>query len=273
MKLKFYGTAAAEGIPAPFCTCKVCEHARAFGGKNIRTRHLSTIDDDIQMDIGPDFFWHTVHNGLDAMKIRHLILTHSHGDHMDKLWINNRAHPYSLTGAQRINLVAGKKVLDVLETSLEKSFEQIAADPVIAVPFERIALDENTFVTAMPARHHRSQNDAMIYLIERGGKKLLYAHDTGLFHQEATDFLAGKDIDAATLDCTGTYLGAGSEHMDFSGCEEMVKRLKENGALKSDAKIIVNHYSHGGGANHDEIDMEAKKRGWYASYDTFEIEI
>ena len=114
MKLKFYGTAAAEGIPAPFCTCKVCEHARAFGGKNIRTRHLSTIDDDIQMDIGPDFFWHTVHNGLDAMRIRHLILTHSHGDHMDKLWINNRAHPYSLTGAQRINLVAGKKVLDVL---------------------------------------------------------------------------------------------------------------------------------------------------------------
>ena len=38
MKLKIYGTCAAEGFPAMFCSCTVCENARKWGGKNIRTR-------------------------------------------------------------------------------------------------------------------------------------------------------------------------------------------------------------------------------------------
>ncbi len=38
MKLKYLGTAAAEGIPALFCNCKHCASARELSGKNIRTR-------------------------------------------------------------------------------------------------------------------------------------------------------------------------------------------------------------------------------------------
>ena len=28
MKIKYYGTAAAEGIPGLFCSCEICENAR-----------------------------------------------------------------------------------------------------------------------------------------------------------------------------------------------------------------------------------------------------
>ncbi len=47
MKIKYLGTAAAEGIPAIFCECKICKKARELGGKNIRTRSQALINDDL----------------------------------------------------------------------------------------------------------------------------------------------------------------------------------------------------------------------------------
>ena len=44
MKLKYLGTAAAEGVPALFCTCEVCRKSMELGGKNIRTRSQAIID-------------------------------------------------------------------------------------------------------------------------------------------------------------------------------------------------------------------------------------
>lgn len=45
MKIKYLGTAAAEGVPAIFCRCEVCRKSKAAGGRNIRTRSQSIIDD------------------------------------------------------------------------------------------------------------------------------------------------------------------------------------------------------------------------------------
>ncbi len=36
MKLKILGSAAAEGVPALFCVCPVCQAARENGGRDIR---------------------------------------------------------------------------------------------------------------------------------------------------------------------------------------------------------------------------------------------
>ena len=44
MKIKYLGTAAAEGIPAIFCECANCKRPRMLGGKNIRTRSQAIID-------------------------------------------------------------------------------------------------------------------------------------------------------------------------------------------------------------------------------------
>ncbi|MBQ8533797.1 MAG: hypothetical protein IJ462_03090 [Clostridia bacterium] len=52
MKIKYLGTAAAEGIPALFCQCETCEKARKTG--IIRSRAQAIIDDCILLDFGPD---------------------------------------------------------------------------------------------------------------------------------------------------------------------------------------------------------------------------
>ena len=50
MKIKFLGTAAAEAFPAMFCDCENCKKARSLGGKNIRTRSQTLIDNDLFID-------------------------------------------------------------------------------------------------------------------------------------------------------------------------------------------------------------------------------
>ena len=54
--MKFLGTGAGEGIPNPFCTCRICEYARKHGGKDIRTRSSFMLDRHTIIDMGADFF-------------------------------------------------------------------------------------------------------------------------------------------------------------------------------------------------------------------------
>ena len=54
MKLKYLGTAAAEGIPALFCRCEMCAYARKAGGKEIRRRAGALLDGTLKLDFGPD---------------------------------------------------------------------------------------------------------------------------------------------------------------------------------------------------------------------------
>ena len=50
MKLKYYGTAAAEGIPGLFCNCRVCQNALKKRGKEIKTRSQALLDGKILID-------------------------------------------------------------------------------------------------------------------------------------------------------------------------------------------------------------------------------
>ena len=81
MKITFLGTAAAEAMPATFCNCKYCIEARRLGGKNIRTRSQTLIDDSLLIDLPADTYFHFIQNGIEGDKISHLLITHSHGDH------------------------------------------------------------------------------------------------------------------------------------------------------------------------------------------------
>ena len=54
MKIRYLGTAAAEGWPALFCSCPICTHARTQGGKNLRTRTQAILDGELLIDFPPD---------------------------------------------------------------------------------------------------------------------------------------------------------------------------------------------------------------------------
>ena len=272
MKLTCYGTAAAEAIPGLYCSCGVCQEARRLGGKEIRARHMSAIDKDIQLDIGPDLFYHIYVHGFEPRRVNYLLITHAHGDHFSGDLLNMRTRPFALKLDQPMQVIGSRETIGFLRGALGGDVSAYGIKPVGISPYQTIALDEQTQVTALPANHAPGMG-AMIYLISRGGRRLLYAHDTGPFFPEVTGFLQGRGLDAVSLDCTGVYNGAGDHHMTLAQCEAMVSALMENGGLKKDAKVLVNHFSHGGGGLHRQLEQEARKRGWLAAFDGMETEI
>ena len=54
--LTILGSGAAEGIPASFCDCRICREARKSGGRDIRMRTAYSLNERVQIDMGPDFF-------------------------------------------------------------------------------------------------------------------------------------------------------------------------------------------------------------------------
>ena len=69
-------------------------------------------------------------------------------------------------------------------------------------------------ITALPARHDPRET-CLIYLIERPGARLLYANDTTMPPGEALEFLRGKRLDVASLDCTTGRYPCDTVHMGF----------------------------------------------------------
>ncbi len=66
MKIRYLGTAAAEGIPAIFCDCEVCRKSRELGGRNFRTRSQAIIDDTLLIDFPSDTYAHFLNYNLNA---------------------------------------------------------------------------------------------------------------------------------------------------------------------------------------------------------------
>ena len=79
----FLGTGAAEGIPTPFCRCRVCENARKKGGKEVRMRSGFRVSRELLIDFGPDLFAGCVKTGTDLYDLKYLLITHTHEDHLD----------------------------------------------------------------------------------------------------------------------------------------------------------------------------------------------
>lgn len=82
MKIKFLGTAAYEGVPSLFCTCRVCQKAMKEGGRELRSRSQAIINDELLLDFPPDTVWHFQRFGLDWAKIGDCLITHDYSDHL-----------------------------------------------------------------------------------------------------------------------------------------------------------------------------------------------
>lgn len=196
MKIKYLGTAAAEGVPAIFCRCEVCRKSKAAGGRNIRTRSQSIIDDRLLLDFCPDTFIHTLRDNINLISIKSCLITHAHEDHLYPQDIQMRlpecfanfmgeeVTPLNFYGSDTtLQWIRDMEWCDALT---EKNV--LALHPVKAFePFEV----EGYTVTALKADHDQ-KTDPFIYIISNGEKTMLYAHDTGYFPDETWDYLERK---------------------------------------------------------------------------------
>ena len=275
MKLKYLGTAAAEGIPGLFCNCKVCQNARKVRGKEIKTRSQALLDDKILIDFPPDTYMHVLYQGLDLYKINHCIITHSHSDHFYErdFWCRN---PQIANNIENLPLNVyvtesgyqqGDDYYEIDINSERLKFHKIK-------PFEPFYIEDYR-ITPLPA-FHDPRSTPVIYLIEHEGKAILYANDTGFLQDETLDYLksTGVRLDFISLDCTSVMIkGTRHHHMSLDVDRELHERLMEIGVCDRDTVVYVNHFSHNGLATHEELVIEAAKLGYGVTYDGLVIEI
>ena len=82
MEVTILGSAAAEGIPSIFCDCETYRKAWEKGGKDIRLRTAYKLNDRVRIDFGPDLLAQEYRYNLHSERLRHLLITHPHEDHL-----------------------------------------------------------------------------------------------------------------------------------------------------------------------------------------------
>ena len=294
MKILFLGTAAAEGIPGLFCRCPVCLNAREKGGREIRTRSGAMIDGKLKLDFGPDSFWHLQRYGLDYLDMRSVLITHSHADHLNPAELECRFPGYCYTQdgtapENPLTIYGNEAVGRTVEPYTRHPSGSLAFRKM--TPFEPVQVEDYT-VTALEAVHccdpdgtgypvrfrgrtvYRTE-DALIYLIEKDGQSILYAHDTDEFSEANMEYLAGRQISLISLDCTSGRIPSRDihwiGHMTSEDCLRLREKLIATGAAGERTRFVANHFSHNGYSDYE--DMERITPGFIISYDGLVIDL
>lgn len=277
MTIKILGSAACEGIPAAFCKCAVCGAARARGGKEFRTRSQALVDGDMLVDLPADTYAHALINNFSLADIKYLLITHSHCDHFYPTELTGRArHLVSGAMPEVLHIYGSPFIADRLTAEvgwLNTGGENVIVHAVM--PFEPFYCGDKT-VTALPADHNgRAGETPYIYLIESGGKALLYGTDTASVFDGVWAYLhkRGVTLDIVLLD--GTRAGNTSEpgrHMNAADNAAVKARMLESGLANEQTRFVSTHFSHNGGWTHRDAVAHLSEYGIEAAYDGLQIE-
>jgi len=273
MEILLLGTAAAESWPAPFCRCDACVKARQLRGKNIRTRSGALIDGAVKVDFGPDTYSQMHREGLYLGSITTLVFTHEHDDHFSPAELQYRKSMF-VAGEQPVplSIYANEIVTETLRSTYPEPEKLAATFESPLREFHPVTTVDGTSILPVPAVHVPG---SLMLRISRGGKSLLYGHDSGPFSDDAVEALgAAGPLDVALFDCTyGATEREYGLHMGLSGVVATIERLRAVGAVVDTTRLIATHISHQSGLMHDELSERLAPHGIELAYDGMEIRV
>lgn len=272
MNIQYFGTGAYEAIPSMFCHCRVCQIAREQKGKEMRSRAQALINDEILMDFGPDTVFHYQRFLFDPEKIKACLITHAHSDHFYPEDVPMVHEPYS-HGHAPFHFYATEAAWRALCPIADASHGDMTV--TLVRPGERFSIADGRYSVLPLAADHEKETGPVIYSITGEGKRILYAHDTGVFPEETFAAMAGEGCyDLISFDCTG---GLGldhdwvSGHMSFRPIRDLLARMKAAGMADDHTVCVLNHFSHNGGQTHAEMCAAVEPYGFTVAYDGMEL--
>jgi len=282
------GTGAATACPLPFCRCEVCRAARQNGGRDYRRRASLIIDDELLIDMGPDLMSATFAFDVDTSRVRYWLQTHSHSDHFDASHLFTRVREYATVNVPPLELLASEACVSHMSSWLAR--EEGGAD--LRDPGMRVRLA----LTISYALHARTQpigpyqitplatdhdrwDQSMMFLIERDGKRLLYALDTGTFSRGAMEYLtSGVYLNALIIDHTYGWgsidtssAPGGQDHLNAPLVADTLRALRESGTIDDRTRVWASHISHEGVPTHDAFTVLAREQGYEVAYDGLDV--
>ncbi|MCJ7841332.1 MBL fold metallo-hydrolase [Lederbergia sp. NSJ-179] len=267
MKVHFLGTAAAEGFPNPFCLCEACQKARYLGGRNIRSRTSVLFDDVLKVDFPPDFYYHAIYHNIDLTLVKDLLFTHTHYDHFNPGDLFNRIEGFAHGIEHPLHIYGNDLVMQGLHKTLPASQENRRFAYHRVLPFKEVET-QTVKITPLLADHDPMET-CLLYYIERNGKRILYGNDTGWFPEDTWNWLKGRKIDLAILDCTGGFHAnkRSRNHMCIETILEVQQAFQQEDILEDNGQIIVTHFSHNSGLLHEDFVKAFQPYGIQVAYD------
>lgn len=279
MRVRILGSAAAEGIPALWCECPLCQHAHKHGGFDRRRRTCYLLDEDTLVDFGPDIFWQVTEFKVDLLKISRLVFTHSHVDHLNPVDLLWRRRGYSVV-SRKIGIFGNEAIRNrIVKTQIEESAtcdsELLQVDFFSLQPGQPVE-DGDLRLLPLPASHTRREQP-LFYAFSRQGKHLLIANDTGFPEEEAWTLLQGLTFDMVIMDCTdGAHPVYKSNQHGHMGADVNIRfrdRLRDMGCLTDTTICVSNHFSHNCLCTHAQLSAYLNPHGIQVGYDGMEIEL
>ncbi len=287
MKITFLGTSAGESYPAIWCDCPNCTYAREHGGRNIRMNTGSMIDDDILLDMNSCGFYTTARLGVSLTGIRHLLVTHAHSDHltMEPLyWRQVTPGAVEASEAERVSMISPRFTSLPLMTvygnsEVRERFSREASGLFcerMRLAFEEIREGERVEKENLAFTPVRAQHSALshTYIIERGGKTLLYALDAGGYDDDMLALLLKNRYDAVVME--GTFGNSANEtpgHMNSTGCIRFRRMLIEKGCISEGTPFFLTHLCPHWTPPYDLYAPEMAEKGFTVAYDGMIAEI
>ena len=283
MKLQFLGTGAAEGVPAIFCRCAVCQEIRKRGEKEYHTRSQYLIDGVLGIEFPPDAYYHALRFGVDLADLKYLLVTHSHMDHFYAHDFILRGYKYTSEDKLPLTVYGNAEVIKVFQECTKREMKDCVAPNYTLVevkPFESFSCGGKYTVTPLLAQHSQTEN-ALVYLIEKEGKAYLHLTDTGRLPKATLDYLErhckakGIRLDFVTFDCTFLRHTAGevSRHMGLEDNRAMQAEFIGRGIADGHTKYAITHYSHNGAPLSENLVEWAKEYGYIPAFDGLCVEI
>jgi phosphoribosyl 1,2-cyclic phosphate phosphodiesterase len=273
MEMLICGTAATNACPALFCICEQCQRARASGGKDVRSRTAYMFGETTRIDFGPDSNQHHHKYNLAFERMRHLLITHTHNDHWSPVDLSHRRETRSIVDPNQPLHVYGNVAVQ------EKFFKINSPDWAkyfcvfhLIEPWKPIELGDGMTATPVLAKHAAPEM-AVNFILEKEGRSVLIAHDTGWYLEPTWEFLSGRKINTVLLDCTGGVKPYKTEHL---GCETLLQardELARRNALAADARIVATHFSHDCGYLHEELEAYFAPHKVLVAYDGLKLTI
>lgn len=254
-KLRFWGTSAGEGVPTPFCKCRICEHARKYGGKDLRTRSCFRLDEKIMIDAGADFVSQAMKYNEDTFNVEHILYTHTHSDHYNHTvpWLRSVAQ--EMKNENILNIYFSEEGIRKLDEVYKGEEAELDNVRFHALEYYKTYDIDGYKVTSLKGNHGTDiEKTSANYLFEfPDGRVLFYALDSGYYFEETFDYLKNVKLDILISECTFPIENMGIDvHMGLTEERENLNRLLSQGTIDENTAVYLTHIC-GVGMTHDEL--------------------
>ncbi len=266
-KLLFLGTGAAIQLPAFFCTCAVCEQARANPAHRRTRASLALIGQEtVLVDAGPDLEFQLERESI--RQVDRVWITHWHFDHIAGLAA--LAEPAVLEGWAPIDIYLPAEAMGHFEQELAYMRSRVLLHPI--QPGDRIELEDAVWEVVKTTH----TEDSLGFIVE-AGQRFAYLVDGVVPPPQTVERLKGLDLVVLEATVDELVLPEGRSWANFS----LPQALAFWRELEVERCILTHLSCHSwkqgrlsAGLSHEERRaLEAATPGLTVAYDGMQLEL